>query len=63
MTRTITQGGNIGGADRGCVWDKVATEWAGDEDWACERARCQTVEDKKRFVTFELTSVNQTTIQ
>ena len=31
MTRTITQGGYIGGADRGCVWDKVATEWAVEE--------------------------------
>ena len=46
-TRTTTQGGNTWGWDnRGCVWDKVATARAGDEDWACERVRCQTLEDK-----------------
>ena len=22
--------------NRGCVWDKVATELAGDEDWICQ---------------------------
>ena len=25
--------------NNGCVWDKVATEWAGDEDWACRSER------------------------
>ena len=38
----------------GCVWDKVATEWAGDEDWTCRRARCRTIEDKTLFVSFAL---------
>ena len=45
----------------GYDWDKVATDWAGDEDWICKRARCQTLEDKKRFVTFALKSVNHST--
>ena len=30
--------------NRGCVWDEVATKWAGDEDRACKRVRCQTLE-------------------
>ena len=48
--------------NRGCVRDKVATEWVGDEDWICKRTRCQAREDKKRFVTFALKSVNHSTI-
>ena len=47
-------------ACRGCVWDKLATEWAGDEDWTSKRAKYQPIEDKKRFVTFAL-SVNHLT--
>ena len=43
--------------DRWCVLDKVVIEWAGDEDWTCKRARCQTIEDKKRCVTFALQNV------
>ena len=30
------QGGNISG-NRGNVWDKIATDWAGKEDWMSER--------------------------
>ena len=33
-------------------------EWASDEDWTSERAKCQALEDQKRFVTFLLKSVN-----
>ena len=47
---------------RGCVWDKVATEWAGNEDWICNRMRCHGLEDKKRFVTFAEKRVNLSTI-
>ena len=47
---------------RGCVWDKLATEWAGDEDWTSKRTKCQAPEDKKRFVAFALKSVNHSTI-
>ena len=47
--------------NRGCLWDKV-TEWAGDEDWICERERCQTMEDANRFVTFALRSVKHSTV-
>ena len=46
----------------GCIWDKVAVEWAGDEDWTCRRERYQTIEDKKRFVNFALRSVKHLTI-
>ena len=42
--------------NRGCVWDEVATEWAGNEDWICKHWRqenirylcvveCQTFDD------------------
>ena len=48
--------------NRGCVWDKLATEWVGDENWTSKRAKCQALEDKKRFVTFALKSVNHSTI-
>ena len=43
--------------DRGCVWDKVATEWARN-DCASKRERCQTLDDEKTFVIF----VNRSTI-
>ena len=38
--------------NRGCVWDKVAAEWAGKEDLTSKSARCQASEDKKRFGHF-----------
>ena len=58
------QGGIFSGAGTtvGCVWDKVATEWAGDEDWICKRARCQAIQGKRRFVTHAMKSVNHSTI-
>ena len=37
-------------------------EWAGDEDWICNRTRCQALEDQTRFVTFAVKSVNLSTI-
>ena len=46
----------------GCVWEKVALECAGDEDTACKRARCQSIEEKKRFLTSALRSVKHSTI-
>ena len=54
---------HVGWHNRGCVWDKVATDWAGDEDWTRERKRCQTMEDKKRFVTSALRSVTHSTMR
>ena len=48
--------------NRGCVWDKVATEWVRDEEWISKRVRCQTLEEKRKFVTFALKNVNHSTI-
>ena len=47
--------------NRECVWDKVAAEWAGKEEWCCKRIRCQNLEEKQRFVTF-VKSVNHSRI-
>ena len=48
--------------NRGCVSDKVVTEWARDEDWRREGARRQTIQDKSKFVTFALQSVTHSTL-
>ena len=45
-----------------CVWDKVAPDWRGREEWTSKRVRCPTLEEKQRFVTFALKSVNHSTI-
>ena len=42
--------------NRGCVWDKVATCWAGKEECASKRRKCQTIEDKRDFIAFALRS-------
>ena len=42
--------------------DKVASEWAGDEECISKRVRCQTLEEKRKFVTFALKNVNHSTI-
>ena len=39
--------------NRGNVWDKIATEWAGEEDWMRARMK-STLEDEHPFVTFVL---------
>ena len=41
---------------RGCVRDKIASEWAGAEGWR-EKKRCQNSMDKRDFVTFALMKV------
>ena len=35
--------------NRGCVWDKLATEWAGKEDWTGKRVICHALEDQKNI--------------
>ena len=48
--------------NRGCVWGKLATEWAGKDDWMNKRSSCPELEDKKRFVTFAFDSVEHSTL-
>ena len=38
--------------NRGCVWDKVAFEWAGKEEWSIDKETCQANEDKRDLITF-----------
>ena len=38
--------------NRGCVWDKVAPERAGEEEWSIDKEKCQAIEDKRDFTTF-----------
>ena len=40
--------------NRGNVWDKIATEWAGKEDWTGARTMKSTLADEYKFVTFAL---------
>ena len=47
---------------RGCVWEKLASEWAWDEDWRSERHRCQNAVNKRDVVTFALVNVNHSVI-
>ena len=40
-----------------CVWDRIATEWAGGEERSIKRTGCQNAVDKRDFVTFAMMSV------
>ena len=42
--------------NRGCVWDKIASERAGQEEWSNKRRRCQNSVDKRACVTFAMMS-------
>ena len=42
--------------NRGCVWDKIASEWAGAEDWRDNRRRRGSTWDKCRAARFTSTS-------
>ena len=48
--------------NRGNVWDKIATDWTGKEDWVREREVKSTLVDKYKFVTFALDSVKLFTL-
>ena len=39
----------------GCVWDKIASEWVGAEEW-CEK-KCGSGIDKRDFVTYAVKNV------
>ena len=47
---------------RGCVWDKVASEWASKEEWSSKRKKCLTAEDRRDFITVALHSVKHSTV-
>ena len=47
--------------NRGHVWDKIATEWAGKEDWMSERKKKGALADKNKFATFALNIVKLST--
>ena len=38
--------------NRRYVWDKVASEWAGEEEWSIDKEKYQAIEDKRDFITF-----------
>ena len=40
--------------NRGNVWDKMATCWAGKEEWLMARKEQTSPEDKYKFITFIL---------
>ena len=48
--------------NRGNVWDKIATDWAGREDWTRERKVKSTLDDLYKFVTFVLDRVKLSTV-
>ena len=48
--------------NRGCVRGKVASEWAGKEEWRSKRKRCQTTDDRRELITFALQSVKHSTM-
>ena len=47
-----------GWPNRGDVWVKIATEWAGKEDWMRARKMKSTPADKCQFVTFAIDGMN-----
>ena len=47
---------------RGCVWDKVAAEWACKEEWTSKKERSQIIENKRDVVTFVVKNVKHSTI-
>ena len=48
--------------NRGIVWHKIATEWAGKEDWMSVRKKKTTLPDMYRSVTFALDRVKLSTV-
>ena len=49
--------------NRGNVWDKIATRWAGKENWMEAGTKTYTMEDKDKFVTFVLSKMKLPTEQ
>ena len=48
--------------NRGNVWDKIATDWAGEDDWISKRKNRTSSADKKKFVTPVLNRMNLSTV-
>ena len=51
-----------GRSNRGNVWDKIVTDWAGKEDWMRERKVKSALIDKSKFVTFAHDRVKMSTV-
>ena len=47
--------------NRGNVWDNIATDWAGDDDWISKRKDKTSSADKTEFVTLVLNRMNLST--
>ena len=45
----------------GNVWDKMATCWAGKEDWMIARKKQNSSEDKYKFITYILNEMKLST--
>ena len=48
--------------NRGCVGDKIAPEWAGEEEWSNKRRSCQNSVDKIDFVTLAMMSAKHSAV-
>ena len=48
--------------NRGKVWDKMASDWAGEEDWISKRKNKTSSADKADFVTRTLNRMNLSTV-
>ena len=48
--------------NRGNVWDKIASDWAGTEDWINKRKNKTSVADKTEFVTRKVNLNNLSTV-
>ena len=47
--------------NRGNVWDKMATFWAGKEDWMIARKKQNSSEEKYKFITHVLNETKLST--
>ena len=48
--------------NRGCVFVKIATDWAGKKDWMSQRKKYFALAEKTTFATFTLDSVKLSTV-
>ena len=48
--------------NREIVWEKIATDWAGKEEWMSKRKVKNTLSDMYQFVTFAIDRMKQSTV-
>ena len=63
MRESYKREAQAGWHNRGNVWDKIATEWAGKDDWMRTRSMKSTLDDKYQFVTFVLDKMKLSTVR